>query len=145
MRFFLGVEVSHNANGINVCQKKYAREVLDFGIEVFKGTLVFGLFYRRTVSKLLAYSDSDCARDVGRKSTSGYVFLLSEAAVCWTSQKQAIVTLSSTEAEYVAATLCAFHCVWVKGVLEHIGVKNCECIDIVFVTTVHQSSSLKIL
>jgi len=29
MRFFLGVEVSQNADGIQLCQKKYAKEVLD--------------------------------------------------------------------------------------------------------------------
>ncbi|XP_073219605.1 secreted RxLR effector protein 161-like [Cicer arietinum] len=194
MRFFLGVEVSQNANGIHLCQKKYAREVLERfnmwncnsvknpivpgtvltredgedvdptlykqlvgslmyltatrpdmmyvvclisrymanpkekhmqiakrALRYLKGTLDFGLFYRRKISKLLAYTDSDYARDVDdRKSTSGYVFMLSEAAMCWSSKKQAIVTLSSTEAEYVAATSCACHCVWVKGVLKQI-------------------------
>jgi len=29
MQFFLGVEVSQNADGIQLCQKKYAKEVLD--------------------------------------------------------------------------------------------------------------------
>jgi hypothetical protein len=29
MKFFLGVEVSQNAYGIHLCQKKYAREVLE--------------------------------------------------------------------------------------------------------------------
>jgi hypothetical protein len=215
MRFFLGVEVSQNANGIHLCQKKYAREVLErFNmwncnpvknpivpgtvlsreggenvdstmykqlvgslmyltatrpdmmyvvclisrymanpkeehmqiakrvLRYLRGTLDFGLFYRRrSASKLLAYTDSDYARDVDdRKSTSGYVFLLSEAAVCWSSKKQAIVTLSSTEAEYVAATSCACHCVWMIGVLEQIGYENCECIDI----RCDNSSSIKL-
>jgi len=29
MRYFLEVEVSQNANGIYLCQKKYARDVLE--------------------------------------------------------------------------------------------------------------------
>lgn len=46
---------------------------------------------------LLAFTDSDYAGDVeDRKSTSGYVFLLSSGAVAWGSKKQPIVTLSTT-------------------------------------------------
>nr|XP_043639663.1 secreted RxLR effector protein 161-like [Erigeron canadensis] len=82
-----------------------------------KGTFNYGLFYERCVgSKLQVYTDSDYACDVeDRKCTSGYVCLLSKAVTCWSSKKQEIVTLSSTEAEYVAATACACHCVWLKG------------------------------
>ena len=55
----------------------------------------------------MAYTDSDYAGDVDdRKSTSGYVFLLSEGAVAWSSKKQPVVTLSTTEAKFVAAASC---------------------------------------
>nr|GEW80849.1 hypothetical protein [Tanacetum cinerariifolium] len=33
-------------------------------------------------------------------------------------EKQEVVTLSTTEAEYVTATTCACHCVWLKDLLE---------------------------
>lgn len=80
---------------------------------------------------LLGFTDSDYARDrYDRRSTSGYVFLLNGAAICWSSRKQDIVTLSSTEAEYVAATSSACHSVWLKGILQELGVESCECIDI---------------
>ncbi|KAJ8616728.1 hypothetical protein MRB53_036100 [Persea americana] len=54
--------------------------------------------------QLVGYSDSDYAGDVDdRKSTTGSVFLLSSGAVSWFSRKQPIVTLSTIEAELVAA------------------------------------------
>ena len=40
------------------------------------------------------------------------------------------MTLSSTEAEYVASTACACHCVWLKGILKELSVKDCNCIHI---------------
>lgn len=46
--------------------------------------------------------------------------MLSSGAVAWASKKQPIVTLSSTEAEYVAAALCASQCVWMQQVLKQI-------------------------
>ena len=112
------------------------------GAEDLKGTLNFGLVYRKAENlKLLAYTDNDYARDVDdRKSISGYVFLLNNAAVYWSSKKQEIVTLSSIEAKYVAVTGCVCHCVWMKGILEHIGVNNCERIDI----CCDNSSSIKL-
>ena len=58
--------------------------------------------------ELLAFTDSDYARDMeDRKSISGYVFLMSSSVVSWCSKKQPIVTLSTTKAEFVAAAVCA--------------------------------------
>ena len=70
---------------------------------------------------MTAYTDNDYARDIDdRKCTSGYVFMLSGGAISWTSKKQPIVTLSTTEAEYVAAALCASHCIWMQQVLKQV-------------------------
>ncbi|TXG67955.1 hypothetical protein EZV62_009230 [Acer yangbiense] len=72
--------------------------------------------------ELKAYTDSDYVGDVDdRKSTSGYVFLLSEGAMSWFSKKQPVVTLSTTEAEFVAATSCACQGVWMRKILEKLG------------------------
>lgn len=89
-------------------------------LRYLQGTKDFGLFFmKKSMSALVAYSDSDfagCKDD--RRSTSGYAFILGGAAVSWMSRKQQIVTLSSTEAEYVAATECAKHILWMRRVLE---------------------------
>ena len=59
-----------------------------------KVTVDLGVFYRkRGNGELIAYSDSDHARDIDdKKSTSGYVFLLSDGVVSWSSKKQPVVT-----------------------------------------------------
>lgn len=71
-----------------------------------KGTMDLGVFYRKEDNgELMAYTDSDYAGDVDdRKSTSGYVFLLSEGVVSRSSKKQPVVTFSTTEAEFVEAS-----------------------------------------
>ena len=52
---------------------------------------------------LSGYSDANFARDVDtRRSTSGFIFMIAGARICWQSCAQAIVALSSTEAEYIA-------------------------------------------
>jgi len=65
--------------------------------------------YRTTYSglnvgqKLEGYIDSDYARDrTDRKSTYGLVFMLCGGPVAWTLRKQQSVSISTTEAEYVA-------------------------------------------
>ncbi|GAU15733.1 hypothetical protein TSUD_235460 [Trifolium subterraneum] len=59
-----------------------------------------------------------------RKSTSGYVFMLGSGAISWSSKKQPIVTLSTTEAEFVAAASCACQGLWLRNVLEHLNISQ---------------------
>ncbi|GAA0166349.1 hypothetical protein LIER_40172 [Lithospermum erythrorhizon] len=76
-------------------------------LRYLKGTQEHGIFYQRGPGngEFIAYTDSDYAGDhEDRKSTSGYVFMMSSGAIAWSSRKQPIVTLSTTEAEFVAAT-----------------------------------------
>ena len=89
-------------------------------LRYLQGTKDFGLFYE--IGKrmdLLGYSDSDYAGDLDdRKSTSGYVFMMGTAAISWLSRKQPIVTLSTTEAEFVAASACVCQAIWLRNILE---------------------------
>ena len=67
-------------------------------LQYLRGTIDFGIFYRKGGDdELVACTDSDYAGDLeDRKSTSGYVFLLSSGAISWSSKKQLVVSLSTT-------------------------------------------------
>jgi hypothetical protein len=70
------------------------------------GTLNFDLWYTKSNSnQIYGYTNSDFASSLDdRKSTSGHVFQLGTNLISWASKKQPIVSISSVEAEYVAAT-----------------------------------------
>ena len=94
-----------------------------------KGTTELGILYKiGGEKKLVAYLDSDYARDIeDRKSTSRYIFLLNSGLVAWCSKKQLVVTRSTTEVELIAATSCAFQSVWMRRILEKLGHKQDKC------------------
>ena len=183
MKYFLGIEVKQNENGIFISQEKYANDILKrfnmlkckstptpivmgmklsqdekgsnvnptlykklvgslmyltatrpditYGVSLISrfmnspkvshwqvgkrilkyisGTRNYGISYSRSNDfKLIGYTDSDCVGCIDdRKSTSSYVFHFGSGIVSWASKKQPIVTLSSSEAEYVASTSVA--------------------------------------
>jgi hypothetical protein len=73
-----------------------------------KGTEEFGLWYPKGKDlSLTAYIDADWAGCIDdRRSTNGATFYLGECLVSWLSKKQSSVSLSTAEAEYIAATTC---------------------------------------
>ena len=72
------------------------------------------LTYRNEHHDLLGYTDADGASQEHRHAISGHTFLIDSAAVSWTSRKQEIITLSTAEAKYVAATHTAKECIWLR-------------------------------
>ncbi|GKV33525.1 hypothetical protein SLEP1_g42028 [Rubroshorea leprosula] len=96
------------------------------------GTADFGLFYKKAdQTDLAGFTDSDYAGDLDdRKSTSGFVFMLGSGAISWSSKKQPIVTLSTTEAEYVAATSCACQVIWLRRIMEELELNQHEATSI---------------
>jgi hypothetical protein len=48
-------------------------------------------------------------------STSGYVFIISVEAITWGSCKQTIITLFSTEAEYITLSEAACEAKWLAA------------------------------
>eukprot|EP00253_Pinus_taeda_P011311 PITA_11311 len=64
----------------------------------------------------------DWAGDLDQRiSTSGYVFNLFGGAVSWMSKKQSVVPLSTTEAEYMAATHASKEAVWLQRLCSSMG------------------------
>uniref|UniRef100_A0A3Q7J734 Reverse transcriptase Ty1/copia-type domain-containing protein n=1 Tax=Solanum lycopersicum TaxID=4081 RepID=A0A3Q7J734_SOLLC len=82
-----------------------------------RGTSDVGLIYGGDTQCLVTgYSDSDYAGDVDtRRSMTGYVFTLGGSVVSWKATLQPTVTLSTTEAEYMALTEAAKEGIWLKG------------------------------
>jgi hypothetical protein len=97
-------------------------------LRYLKGTLNLGILYKcRADNELMmqGWTDSDYAGDHDdRKSTSGYIFTMGSSAISWSSKKQPIVTLSTTEAEFVSAAACACQCMWLRNILNHLDVKQ---------------------
>jgi hypothetical protein len=85
------------------------------------GTKQLGLIFSRSPTPnlvLTAFSDADWAGDEkDARSTTGVVLKLANAAVCWSSQKQGTVALSSSEAEYVAASEAVRDILWARTLL----------------------------
>ena len=69
--------------------------------------------------------DSDYAGNIDdRRSTIGYVFTLSGGPVCWKSILQSLVAMSTTEAEYMAVVEAAKEALWLKRLVEELGLNQ---------------------
>ena len=89
-----------------------------------RGTSEYGITYNGKLSDPdpQVYCDADWANDPNdRKSISGYVAMMCGGAVSWSSKKQSVMALSSTEAEYIAAARAAQESSWLVAFLTEIG------------------------
>ena len=66
------------------------------------------------------FCDADWASQKHRHSILGYLFHFRQGAISWSSKKQNIIALSSTEAEYIAQTHAAKEAMWMKNFLDEI-------------------------
>ena len=102
------------------------------------GTIGHAIEFRGGGSEHVGYSDADYAGDVEtRKSTTGYMFQLAGGPITWASQRQKIVTLSTTEAEYVAASATSREAIWLRRLLSDVG---CPCVSATVIFVDNQSA-----
>ena len=81
-------------------------------------TRELGLRYSPDQRDVSGMSDADWAV---KHSTTGYVFMFNSAAISWSSQKQKSISLSSCEAEIMAASEAAREAVYLDGFSEELG------------------------
>lgn len=74
---------------------------------------------------LSVWSDADWGGNHdSRKSTTGYLCLLSGAAISWSSKQQPTVALSTAEAEYMALSATTQETIWLRRLLSDIGINT---------------------
>ncbi|GJT76414.1 reverse transcriptase domain-containing protein [Tanacetum coccineum] len=89
-------------------------------LRYIKLSLGQGLFFSRTNPLTLqAYCDSDWATcPASRRSVTGFGVFLGDSLISWQSKKQAVVSRSSTEAEYRALADCSCEITWLNSLLK---------------------------
>ena len=72
---------------------------------------------RRTLE---GYGNADSSMSEDQRAISGYTFLIDGGAVSWSSKRQEIVLLSTTESEYVSATHGMKEALWLRSLLSKV-------------------------
>ena len=94
------------------------RKSSDKGITIF---ILKEFSFAVSNDKVYGFSDSDHAacRDT-RKSVTGYTFIWSKAAISWSSKRQATVSTSSCEAEYIALAETGREALWIQSFMRSV-------------------------
>lgn len=90
------------------------------------------------------YYDSDWASCIDtRRSTTGYCCFITHAPVSWRSKKQSTVSRSSAEAEYRTLATATSEIVWLRALLNDIGIASHKPTTLYFdnQATIHISSN----
>jgi len=102
-------------------------------LRYIKGTASIGLTFGSAmpcadgVTLAPSFCDADWAGDLhGRRSTTGLILKVNGCTVSWASKKQHTVSLSSAEAEYMAAGAATQEIIWLRGLLSELGFQQRE-------------------
>ena len=116
-------ELSKVMDGANKNHLKMLRRVVKFVIDTQDRKLILQPKPNKVNWEMRGYSDSDFAGDVdGRKSISGYIIYVQGCPISWRSKGQKSVSLSSTEAEYMAVSEVATEILFMKSMMDFLGV-----------------------
>jgi len=85
-----------------------------------KGTKGLWLSYGGQQKELKGYADADGSMAEDRHAISGYAFLFHGGAVSWAAKRQEIVSLSTTESEYVAVTHASKEALWLRSLISQL-------------------------
>ena len=84
------------------------------------GTADWKLTYGKVEKDLEGYADADGSMHKDRKAISGYAFMIDGGAMSWCTKKQEIISLSTTKAEYVAATHATKEALWLRTMISEL-------------------------
>ncbi|GJZ16482.1 retrotransposon protein, putative, ty1-copia subclass [Tanacetum coccineum] len=111
-------------------------EAVKWILKYLWGTANVGLVYgtnRGNHVDVTGFVDSDYAKDPDKgRFITGYAFLVQGCVVSWKATLQHVVALSTTEAEYMDLTEAVKEAIWLRGLLEELGVElnivavNCD-------------------
>ncbi|GJX03559.1 retrotransposon protein, putative, ty1-copia subclass [Tanacetum coccineum] len=111
-------------------------EAVKWILKYLRGTANVGLVHEPNHGKhvdVTSFANSDYAKDPDKgRSITGYAFLVQGCVVSWKATLQHMVALSTTEAEYMALTKAVNEAIWLRGLLEELGVElntvavNCD-------------------
>ena len=119
-------------------------------LRYLKGTIFDSLHFSSHSSLTLqTYSNVDWVGDpIDCRSTTQYCFLLGDSLISWRSKKQIAVARSSTEAEYKALAVTTTELIWLRWLLQDLGVDystatkfhrdNCSAIQIAHNDVFHE-------
>lgn len=127
-------DITFTVNRLSQFNEKYqdihwsaAKRVLRY----LRGTQNYGLVFKKDSFGIQGYSDADHANDIiDRISYTGYVFMLSGAAISWRSKKQQSVAISSTEAEYVALSETSREALYLRNLMLELDLTDLSTIDL---------------
>eukprot|EP00253_Pinus_taeda_P036171 PITA_36171 len=81
--------------------------------------------------RLSGFTDTNwVGSSVDQKSTTGYCFNIGSGMTSWCSRKQKYVALSSTEAEYMAASTASCKAIWIRKLLVNLFRRKMEATNI---------------
>jgi hypothetical protein len=100
-------------------------EVVKWILRYLRGTSTHALCFGGSYIVLQGYVDSDMVGDKDRRrSTTWYIFTVGGTKISWISKIQKVVSLSTTEAEYVVATEASKEMIWLQRFMEELGKKQ---------------------
>jgi len=121
-------DIAHAVGGVSRYMNNPTKEhwmVVKWILKYLRGTTNQALCFGGSSIDLQGYVDADMAGDRdNRRSTIGYVFTIGGTTISWVSKLQSVVALSTTKAEYVAATKASKEMIWLQRFLYELGKKQ---------------------
>jgi hypothetical protein len=94
-------------------------------LRYIQGIITFEIHYAaESTLDLIEFTDSDWAgNNIDCKSKSHYSLSLGSRSICWSRKKQATISLSSVEEEYIGVVNITIQAMWLQHFLIELGIQ----------------------